>query len=209
MSTGLLGGSFDPPHNGHVALARAALEELGLERLVVMVAGRPPHKEPGTDPETRFRLASAAFEEMPRVELSREELDRPGPGYTVDTVQTLERRRGDVVVVVGGDMFASFPSWREPDGILEHGRLAVAARPGTPREHFDAVLQTLARPDRVTFFELAPVDASSSEVRRLVAAGEPYVDLVPTAVAALIEDLGLYRESAASGGRLSASDQGR
>jgi nicotinate-nucleotide adenylyltransferase len=174
-----------------------------------MVAGRPPHKETGTDPETRFRLASAAFGEMPRVELSRDELERPGPGYTVDTVQAVRRRWGDVVVVVGGDMFASFPSWREPDGILEHARLAVAARPGTPRERFDAVLQTLARPDRVTFFELVPIETSSSKVRRLVAAGEPYADLVPTAVAALIEDLGLYRESAASGGTLSASDQGR
>ena len=193
MSTGLLGGTFDPPHNGHVALARAALAELELERLVVMVAGRPPHKETGTDPETRFRLASAAFGEMPRVELSRDELDRPGRGYTVDTAQELARTRDDIVVIVGGDMFASFASWREPDGILEHARLAVAARPGTPREHFHAVLQALARPDRVTFFELAPVEASSTEVRRRVAAGEPFGDLVPGAVAALIEELGLYR----------------
>jgi nicotinate-nucleotide adenylyltransferase len=193
MNTGLLGGTFDPPHNGHVALARAALEELELERLVVMVAGRPPHKETGTDPETRFRLASAAFGEMPQVELSRDELDRSGPAYTLDTARELERRYGDVGVIVGGDMFASFPSWHEPDGILEHARLAVAARPGTPRERFDAVLQELARPDRVTFFELAPVEASSTEVRRRVAAGEPFGDLVPEAVAALIEELGLYR----------------
>jgi nicotinate-nucleotide adenylyltransferase len=193
MSTGLLGGTFDPPHKGHVALARAALTELDLERLVVMVAGRPPHKETGTDPETRLRLASAAFGEMPQVELSRDELDRSGPAYTFDTARELERRHGDVTVVVGGDMFASFPSWRDPDGILEHARLAVAARPGTPRERFDTVLRALARPGRVTFFELAPVEASSTEVRRRVAAGEPFRDLVPEAVAALIEELGLYR----------------
>ena len=198
MSTGLLGGTFDPPHNGHVALARAALDELGLERLVVMVAGRPPHKEVWTDAETRFRLARAAFENLPRVGLSRDELERPGTGYTVDTVRALEAHYGDVVVIVGGDMLASFPTWHEPDRILEHARLAVAARPGTPRQQYDAVLQALDRPDRLTFFELAPVEVSSTEVRRRVAAGEPYDDLVPPAVASLIEELGLYREQRAS-----------
>lgn len=194
MSTGLLGGTFDPPHNGHVALARAAIEELRLDRLVVMVAGQPPHKEVATDAETRYRLATAAFETMPLVELPRDELDRPGPAYTLDTVRELDRRYGVVVVVVGGDMFASFPSWHDPEGIVAYARLAVAARPGTPRERFDAVLQELTRPDRVTFFELAPVEASSTEVRRRVAAGEPFGDLVPEAVAALIEELGLYRD---------------
>jgi nicotinate-nucleotide adenylyltransferase len=193
MSTGLLGGTFDPPHNGHVALARAALGELELERLVVMVAGRPPHKETGTDAETRYRLTTAAFEGLHGVELPRDELDRPGPGYTVDTVRELERRFGDVVLVVGGDMFASFPTWREPDRILEHARLAVAARPGTSPEDFDTVLGQLDRPDRVTFFDMAPVDISASEVRRRAAAGEPYADLVPAAVAQLIAELGLYR----------------
>jgi nicotinate-nucleotide adenylyltransferase len=194
MIVGLLGGTFDPPHNGHVALARAAQQELGLDRLVVMVAGRPPHKEVWTDAETRYRLATAAFEDLRGVELPRDELERPGPGYTIDTVRELERRYGDVVVILGGDMFASFPTWRDPGRILEHARVAVAARPGTPREHFDAVLRALDRPERVMFFELAPVEASSTEVRRRVAAGEPYVELVPPAVARLIEELGLYRK---------------
>jgi nicotinate-nucleotide adenylyltransferase len=195
MSTGLLGGTFDPPHNGHVALARAALQELDLERLVVMVAGRPPHKEVWTDGESRFRLARAAFENVPRVEVGRDELARPGKAFTVDTVRELDARYGgEVVLILGGDTFASFPTWREPERILDHARLAVAARPGTPREQYEAVLRALARPARITFFELAPVDVSSTEVRRRVSAGEPIVDLVPTAVARLIEDLGLYRD---------------
>lgn len=193
MTTGLLGGTFDPPHNGHLALARAALRELELERLVVMVAGRPPHKEARTDAETRYRLARAAFEELPEVELPRDELDRPGPAYTVDTVEELERRFGDVVLVMGGDMFASLPTWREPERILDHARLAVAGRPGTDSEHFDAVLAELDRRDRVTFFGMPPVDVSASEVRRRVAAGEAYDELVPPAVARLIEELGLYK----------------
>jgi nicotinate-nucleotide adenylyltransferase len=198
MSTGLLGGTFDPPHNGHVALARAALRELELDRLLVMVAGRPPHKKALTDPETRYRLASAAFEEIPDVSLPRDELDRAGPGYTVETVQDLERRFEDLVVVVGGDMFAGYPTWREPDRILEHARLAVAARPGTSPHNFDEVLGRLERPDRVVFFDLPPVDISASEVRRRVAAGEEYAHLVPPAVARLIAELGLYRNQRGS-----------
>jgi nicotinate-nucleotide adenylyltransferase len=191
MTTGLLGGTFDPPHNGHVALARAALRELELESLVVMVAGQPPHKEARTDAETRYRLARAAFEELPKVELPRDELDRPGPDYTVDTVEELERRFGEIVLVVGGDMFASFPRWRQPERILEHARLAVAARPGTASEDVDTAL---TRPDRVIFFEMPPVDVSASEVRRRVAAGEAYGELVPPPVARLIDELRLYRD---------------
>jgi nicotinate-nucleotide adenylyltransferase len=108
-------------------------------------------------------------------------------------VEDLERRFGDIVVVVGGDMLASFLTWRDPDRILDHARLAVAARPGTSSQGFDAVLAELNRPDRVTFFELPPVDISASEVRRRVAAGEGYDALVPPAVARLIEELGIYR----------------
>jgi nicotinate-nucleotide adenylyltransferase len=193
LSTGLLGGTFDPPHNGHLALARAALDGLELERLVVMVAGQPPHKEARTDPETRFRLASAAFDGLPKVELSRDELERPGPGYTIDTLRAAEERWGDVVLVVGGDMFASFLSWREPDAILERASLAVANRAGIERGRFDDVLRKLERPERVSFFEMEPVGVSASDVRRRVAAGEPYAELVPPAVAQLIEELRLYK----------------
>lgn len=198
MSTGLLGGTFDPPHNGHLELARAALRELELDRLLVMVAGRPPHKETRTDAKTRYRLASAAFEELPDVALPRDELDRIGPGYTVDTVQDLERRFDDLVVVVGGDMFAGYPTWREPERILEHARLAVAARPGTSPQDFDEVLGQLERPDRIAFFDMPPVDISASEVRRRVAAGEEYAHLVPPPVAQLIAELGLYRNQRGS-----------
>jgi nicotinate-nucleotide adenylyltransferase len=193
LRTGLLGGTFDPPHNGHVALARASLEGLELERLVVMVAGQPPHKEAKTDPETRFRLATAAFGGMPKVEVSRDELDRPGVDYTIDTLETAEERWGNVVVIVGGDMFASFLSWREPHRILERARLGVAERPGTERGRFDHVLRSLEQPDRVSFFTMPPVDVSASEIRRRIAAGEPYEHLVPPAVEQLIEELGLYR----------------
>ena len=193
VTVGLLGGTFDPPHIGHVALAEAALRELELERLIVIVVGTPPHKHVETAAETRFRLAEAAFAALPNVELSRHELERDGPSYTVDTARWAEEEFGDAVFVVGADEFADFLSWKEPDGVLEHVRLAVATRPGYPRERLDAVRARLARPDRVRYFAIEPIDVASRDVRTDVAAGRPVDVLVPPAVARLIREYALYR----------------
>ncbi|HEX2045310.1 MAG TPA: nicotinate (nicotinamide) nucleotide adenylyltransferase [Gaiellaceae bacterium] len=190
--TGLLGGAFDPPHNGHVALADAALVRFALARLVVVVTGTPPHKRVGTDAETRFRLAEAAFGGRPRVELSRHELERPGPSYTVDTARWAEAQWGDVVFLVGADEFAAFLRWRQPDDVLAHVRLGVATRPGYPREELEPVLAGLARPERVDFFEIPEIPISSREVRRRVAGAEPIDGLVPERVGELIAELRLY-----------------
>lgn len=192
MTVGILGGTFDPPHLGHVALARRALDALRLERLVVVVVGEAPHKLVETDAETRFRLAEAAFADLPGVELSRHELDRPGPSYTVDTARWAEERFGDVLVIVGGDEFADFPEWKEPDAILEHVRLAVATRPGTDHDRIDAAKAQLSQPDRIVEFDLDPLPIASRDVRDRVARVEPVADLVPEAVAHLIDELGLY-----------------
>jgi nicotinate-nucleotide adenylyltransferase len=194
VSVGILGGTFDPPHVGHVALADRAIDALGLERLVVVVVGEAPHKPVETPAEIRFRLAKAAFGDLPSTELSRYELERPGPSFTVDTARWAERELGDdPVFIVGADEFADFPHWREPHAILEHVRLAVATRPGIDEGRLEAVRATLARPDRVTHFDLDPVPVSSREIRAKVAAGEPIDGLVPPAVAELIAAEGLYR----------------
>ena len=193
VAVGLLGGTFDPPHNGHVALARRAIEALGLERLIVVVVGEAPHKPVDTDAETRFRLAEAAFADLPGVELSRRELDQEGPSYTVDTARWASERYGDVLFVVGADEFADFPDWREPHAILDAVRLAVATRPGTDRARIDAAEERLARPDRIVEFELDPLPVSSRDIRERVARGELVDDLVPEAVAQIIGELGLYR----------------
>jgi nicotinate-nucleotide adenylyltransferase len=193
VTVGLLGGAFDPPHVGHVALARAAVSDLGLDRLLVVVLGTAPHKHVETDAETRFRLAEAAFSALPKVELSRHEIEREGPSYTVDTARWADAELGDALFVVGADEFADFWSWKDPDGILEHVRLAVATRPGYSRDRLDEVRERLARPDRVQYFELPPVAVASRDVRARVAAGLPVDDLVPEAVARLIDELGLYR----------------
>ena len=183
--TGLLGGAFDPPHNGHVALAVAALEQLELDGLVVLVAADPGHKQVDAPAESRLRLAEAAFAGLP----ATVELDRHA--RTVDLLR--EGRWSDPLFLVGADQFCDFPSWKEPDEVLRLARLAVATRPGYPRDRLDAVLEGLERPDRVRFFAIPPVEASSTAVRERVAAGEPIDALVPAAVADLIRRLGLYR----------------
>jgi nicotinate-nucleotide adenylyltransferase len=191
--TGLLGGAFDPPHNGHLVLAEGAISRLRLERLVVVVTGTPAHKAVETDAETRARLAEAAFADLPGVVLSRHELERPGPSYTVDTVRWAAGVYGEVVFVVGADEFAGFLSWHDPEGVLRAARLAVATRPGYPRDRLTAVLAQLSQPDRVELFELDALPISSTDVRERVARGERIDDLVPAGVAALVAELGLYR----------------
>jgi nicotinate-nucleotide adenylyltransferase len=193
VTVALLGGTFDPPHVGHVALARAALAELPVDRLVVVVVGEAPHKAVETDAETRLRLAAAAFANEPAVEVSRHELERPGPSYTVDTACWAEETYGDAIFVVGADEFADFLTWRQPETILEHARIAVATRPGSEPERLDAVRARLDRPDRVLELPFEPLAVSSSDIRARVARGEPIHGLVPDAVARLVADLGLYR----------------
>ena len=193
MTTGLFGGAFDPPHNGHVALAETALAHFALERLVVLVTGDPPHKRAETDKWVRLELAEAALGSIPGVELDRYELERDGPSYTVDTVRWAAQRWPDPLFLVGADEFSELLSWRDPSGVLEAARLAVATRPGYPRARLDSVLAELERPDRVEFFEIPALPVSSRELRDRVAHGEPIDAFVPRSVAVLIESRGLYR----------------
>jgi nicotinate-nucleotide adenylyltransferase len=193
MAIGVLGGAFDPPHNGHVALAEAALDHFALERLVVVPTGTPPHKEVETDAWARFDLAAAAFDGTPNVELNAYELERQGPSYTVDTVRWAAGIWEDVVFLVGADEFADFLSWKDPNGVLHFARLGVATRPGYPRERLDAVLARLEEPERVEFFAIPEVPVSSTDVRERVRRGEPIDDLVPGRVARAIRERNLYR----------------
>ena len=183
---GLFGGAFDPPHNGHVALAEAALERFALERLAASVVVDPGHRDVVLDFPTRFGLAELAFAGLPRTEVVPEE-----HRYTVDAVR--DGRFGDAIFLVGADEFASFLSWKEPNGVLDEVRLGVATRPGFPPAALDPVLQGLERPDRVSFFDIPELPVSGTEVRDRATRGDPVDELVPPAVAAEIDRLGLYR----------------
>jgi nicotinate-nucleotide adenylyltransferase len=180
--TALLGGTFNPPHNGHVALARAAERQFG-DEVSVLVAARPGHKDVELDAETRLALARAAFPDN-SVELDPHE-------RTVDMLQA--GRWIDPLFLIGADEFCDFLDWKDPEGVLARARLAVATRPGYPRERLERVLVELSHPERVQFFEIEPLPISSRELRERVARGEPVDGLVPAAVAELIESRGLYR----------------
>jgi nicotinate-nucleotide adenylyltransferase len=177
-----LGGTFNPPHNGHVALAARARERFAVDCLRVLVSVAPPHKRVDVDADVRLRLTQLAF--------PREQVVRDEHPYSIDTVKGFG---DDAVFLVGADQFARFLTWREPDEILEHVRLGVATRPGYPRDRLDAVLEQLRRPGRVELFDMEPVPISSSDIRDRVSRGEPIDALVPHAVAAEIDRLGLYR----------------
>jgi len=192
VTTGVLGGAFDPPHLGHVALARAGSARFGLGRLLVRVVAEPGHKDVATSPEVRLALAGLAFAPLVGVEVALDPFAR-----TVDSLEALDL--DNPVFLVGADEFADFLSWREPNRVLSLARLGVGTRPGVDRAALDAVLARLDRPDRVTLFDLEPHAVSSTVIRKRVATGESIDGLVPADVAREILRLGLYAGVARQG----------
>ena len=189
MGVAILGGAFDPPHNGHVALAEGAVRQFGVTRLLVQVVAVPGHRSVSAAAADRLAMAELAFAHIPGAEVALDPHAR-----TVDTLEALDL--DDPVFLIGADELASFPTWKEPARVLELARLGVATRPGVARERLDAVIVRLSQPDRVELFEIEQLPISSSEIRERVADGQPIDGLVPAAVAAEIERRGLYRRSA-------------
>jgi nicotinate-nucleotide adenylyltransferase len=181
--TALYGGAFDPPHRGHVELARRAKEELGLERLVVLVSADPGHKGVATPAEARLAMARAAFPD--------DQVVLDDHARTVDALRAHPEWDG-AVFLIGADQFSDFPAWKEPEEVLRHVRLAVATRPGFPQERLDGVLARLEQPERVSFFEIEPTPVASRELRERLERGEDVGDDVPSAVAEIITRDGLY-----------------
>jgi nicotinate-nucleotide adenylyltransferase len=183
---GILGGAFDPPHSGHVALAQAAVEHYGLERLLVLVVADPGHKRAVAPSAARLELTRLAFEGFPGAEVVLDPRAR-----TVDYLE--EHRPEDAVLLLGADQLADFETWKRPERVLELVRLGVAMRPGVPEDELRAVRARLPAPDRISFFEMDPTAVSSSEIRDRVADGRPIEGLVPPRVAEAVSRLGLYR----------------
>ena len=194
---GLLGGTFNPPHIGHLVCAQEAHAQLSLDRVVFMPVHAPPHKEAERDPgvEHRVELCRRAVAGDPRFSVSRLEADTPGRSFTVDTLRRLHESspEDELTFIVGGDMAHALPTWHEPEAVLSLCTLAVAEREGVGRTDILERLTGLAGADRIRFFDMPRLDISSSAIRRRVAAGQPIRYLVPDAVASYIDTAELYR----------------
>ena len=192
MRVGIFGGTFDPVHVGHLAIANAALESVPLDRVVFVIARRSPLKERGpagseADRQAMLELAVAGEQ---RFSVSRVELDREGPSYTVDTLEQLAGP-DDLFLILGGDAIADFPRWKDPDRIAKLATLVVAERPGAPER---------AGNGSIIAFDAPRLDISSRELRARAARGRSLRYLVPDPVWRHIEARGLYRGEGPSSG---------
>jgi len=199
-SLGILGGTFNPPHLGHLAIARQARTELGLDRVLLMPTYSIAHKNAGPDPGAEHRLSMCRLlvEDDGGLAASALEIerggqsDRGGRSYTVDTLEEIHASHPDtrLTLIAGADTASTVPGWHEPARLLALADLAVARRSGTGAR---AVLDSLPRAAAVRFLDTPVLHVSSSIVRERLAAREPVEDLVGGAVAGYIAEHGLYR----------------
>jgi len=195
---GVLGGTFDPVHVGHLIIAQEVLARLGLDGMLFVPARVSPFKREAqaAPAEDRVAMLELALQDEPRFRVSRVDLDRPAPSFTVDTLRILHQRLGgesELTFVMGADSLATFAEWRAPGEILRLARLACVTRPGTP---LDLAALRAALPsieDRTDLVEGVEVGISSTDIRRRVAAGEPIRFQVPPLVERYIARHGLYR----------------
>jgi nicotinate-nucleotide adenylyltransferase len=179
MAVGILGGTFDPVHNAHLAIARAALEQLQLERILWMPTGSPKYRAPArTSAAHRVAMLRLALEGEPRYVIDERELAPGHSGYTVDTLKSLG---GKPVLLLGGDQYAKLETWHRWREVLELAEIAVFARPAWP-----------ANDGRARFVPMAPLATSASEIRARLARGEDVSALVPAKVLEYIRQHGLY-----------------
>lgn len=195
---GVLGGTFDPIHVGHLAVAEEAREVLGLARVLFVPAGQPPHKVPGSVSRVGDRVAMVqlAIADNPAFELSMVEVQREGPSYTVDTLETLARANpgAQLHLILSAETFAELPTWHEPERLFEAARMAVVPREGYPAPDPAWLARAFpGREDRVEYLGGPRFELSSTALRARVAAGRSIRYLVPAAVEAYIADHDLYR----------------
>jgi nicotinate-nucleotide adenylyltransferase len=189
----ILGGTFDPPHVGHLIVASDVCDLLGLERILFVPAARPPHKpgEVDTAPEIRMRMVELATAGDGRFDASGIEMVRGGPSFTIDTVRELKGDGYEVVyIIVGADSLAEMRTWKEHRALFDEARIVAVSRPG-----FD--FRSAESPDfgTVEYLEVTPIGVSSTMIRERVAAGRSIKYLVPEVIEHFIREEGLYVES--------------
>lgn len=191
LRTGILGGTFDPIHKGHLAIAQAALEQAALDRVLFVVAANPPHKTKNnlTDVSLRVEMTQAAISDNPAFQISLVEIEREGYSYTADTLKVLQEAdpEGQLFFIVGYDSALDLPRWREPRKILKQAALLVAPRPDS-RKGLPAMLHGHA-----ALLQMAPCHISSSAIRQQIQEGSDAREMLPPGVWEIIERERLYR----------------
>jgi len=196
---GVLGGTFDPIHDGHLRLAEAVYHDLALDKVLFVPAGEPPHKRGRsiTPSYHRAKMAELALEEYPHFEMSRVDLDRPGPHYSVDMVARLRAdyqiSAHDCFFIIGADSLMDLPTWRAPQQLLNLCRLAVAHRPGYQPDLVNLTTQLPNLPQKIDWVELPDTPISSTSLREAVGRGESIAGYTPQVVAWYIQQARLYR----------------
>ena len=196
----VFGGTFDPVHHGHLIVAEEARTELSLSEVLFVPAGQPWLKARRSVSPARHRMEMLrlAISENRHFRLSSTEVDRPGPSYTVDTVEELRRQVGNearLFFLMGSDALAELPQWKEPRRLMELCRLAAFARPGRSLPSTGTLESTLPGLSRnLVLLEVSQIDISSTEIRRSAAEGLSLYGLVPPAVENYILEHGLYRK---------------
>lgn len=198
LRLGVIGGTFDPPHHAHLVLAENGLVQLALDYVLFVPAGQPPHKpeRPITPVHHRVAMVDAALANNPAFLLSRVDVKRPGPHFTVDMLGILHDQYPGATCffLMGGDSLVEFVTWRDPQGIVEQARLGVMQRPG-----WEADLASLAKAlpgisERLTWLDAPHLEISGTDLRRRVAQGLPIRYLVPASVERYLRDHALYEQ---------------
>ncbi|MGC9317094.1 MAG: nicotinate-nucleotide adenylyltransferase [Armatimonadota bacterium] len=193
----VMGGTFDPIHYAHLLIAEDVRERFELPHVLFMPSGSPPHKRDYevTRAEDRYVMALLATAGNPHFSVSRLEIERPGPSYTIDTIRQLKAELGEgaqILFVTGADAVLEILTWHEPDAILDEARLVAVPRPGFDLEQLDETLGG-ARASKVTVIEAPLADISSTMIRRRVRAGASIRYLTPRPVVDYIQKRELYR----------------
>lgn len=194
--TGIMGGTFDPVHAGHIAVARSVADQLELDRVLFMPAGNP-HFKIGQDVspvEDRVEMVRLAIEGVPGFELDLREVRRPGVTYTADTLEEMssECPATDLFFIVGTDSALTLPKWKDSGKIASLCTVVVAKRPGERTDQAAAALDSSSEHFKAVYLDVPQVDVSSTMVRDMAAAGKSLAGIVPEKVEAYIEAAGLY-----------------
>ena len=192
IKIGLFGGTFNPIHNAHLKVAKTALEQFEMEKIIFIPSKIPPHKkdEDIPKPELRYEMVELAIKENPAFEISSIELNREGPSYTVDTIAEMKEEYDDVAFIVGADNLIQIKTWKEPEKLLSSCPFLIAPRRGYNRDNFQGEFFS---EKELFFLDMEEIEISSTEIRNMYQEGVSIDNYVPDIVKSYIKERGIYR----------------